>query len=408
MTWIRRAAVAVLGAAVALALAIPQVAGLAEEPVAIGVLVTQSPPGSVIQGTQVLDGLNIAAAMINHRGGVLGRPLKLVVEDTSGLPEKGRSGAEKLITRDHVVAITGEHQSSVCLAEIEVVHRYGVPYVNTNCWADAVREKGYPEVFNTSPWNSLVSEAMARVIKDMGVRRIVAFAENTDYGIGQAKVLEQKLKELSPGTAFTYQVVDRTASDFTPTILPLRTNPPDMVVTILLPPAGYLLMNQLYEQGIAPAPRTWLFDGSGISDYPDFWDNVKAAGKYLISLGFYHPRMKLTPFGVQVRDAYVRQTKHEPGRLIFQAADSLLVLADALRRAGSTDHAAVIRALSTTRVLGTRGTITFTKGHGATFQQWTGIPYVVYQFTDVRQALEETRLIAGPGVALDVHRLLKP
>ena len=383
-------------------------AGRAAEPIPIGVLVTQSPPGSVIQGTEVLHGLRIMQQFLNEQGGVLDRPIELLVEDTSGLPEKGRSGAEKLITQNHVLAITGEHQSSVALAEVEVVHRYRVPYVNVNAWSDAVRLRGYEEVFNPSPWNSLVSEAMAHVIRDMGVRRVAAFAENTDYGIGQAEILRDKLRELAPNVQYSFQVLDRTASDFLPALVPLRRSPPDMVVTIMLPPAAYLLLNQLYEQGIAPSARTWLFDGAGISDYPDFWDNVSEAGRYLIALGFYHPEMKLSELGQRVRDTYVQRTGNNPSRLVFQAADALLVLADAVRRAGRADREAVIQALKSTRVEGSRGVITFSDRKGNTFQQWLDIPYVVYQYTAVRQNLEQTRLVVGPGVALDVSRLQRP
>src|SRR5690242_20892908 len=100
----------------------------AQEPIAIGVSIAQSPPGSVVQGTQVKDGLEIVKDMVNAKGGVLGRQIELVYEDNQGIPEKGRAATEKLITSDHVVALTGGHQSSVCLAEIEVAHRYHVPY----------------------------------------------------------------------------------------------------------------------------------------------------------------------------------------------------------------------------------------------------------------------------------------
>ena len=382
-------------------------AGHAQQPIPIGVLVTQSPPGSVIQGTEVLHGLRIAQGFINAQG-VLGRPLELLVEDTSGLPERGRSGADKLITQHNVLAITGEHQSSVALAEIEVVHRYRVPFVNVNAWTDAVRLRGYDEVFNPGPWNSLVSEAMAHVIRDMKVRRVVAFAENTDYGIGQAEILRDKLRELDPSVQYSFQVLDRTASDFLPALAPLRRQPPDMVVTIMLPPAGYLLLNQLYEQGIAPSARTWLFDGAGISDYPDFWDNVREAGRYLIALGFYHPAMQLTELGRRVRDAYVQRTGQSPSRLVFQAADALVVLADAIRRAGRAEREAVIQALKQTRTEGTRGVITFSPEKGNTFQQWLEIPYVVYQYTRVGQPLDETQMVVGPGVSLDVSRLQRP
>jgi branched-chain amino acid transport system substrate-binding protein len=380
----------------------------AADPIAIGVSIAQSPPGSVVQGTQVKDGLEIVKDIVNKQGGVLGRPVKLIYEDDQGIPEKGRAAAEKLITSDKVVAVTGGHQSSVCLAAIEVAHRYGVPYVNTNCWSDDVRKKGYPEVFNPGNYNTRVSMAMAETIAAMKVKNVIAFAENTDYGIGQAKLLAEFVKEKSPGTSFKYETLDRAGKDFTPAVLALRANPPDMVINVMLPPAAYILMNQLYEQGVAPSPKTWSYDGAGIADYPDFWQNVKDAGKGMISFGLYHPKMPQPELGRQVAAEYQKRAKSEPNRLIFQAADSLLLIVDAIKDAKSTDPKAIEAALRKMKFTGVRGTFQFSDKPGYSFQQWVDIPYVNYQLTAVNQKVSDSNLIQGPGQPLDVNKLQKP
>ncbi|MCL6640543.1 MAG: ABC transporter substrate-binding protein [Candidatus Rokubacteria bacterium] len=392
---------------IVLALGGPRAAG-AQEPIKVGVPISMSPPGSVAQGKEVRDGLTLAQEMIHRRGGVLGRKIELLYEDTQGIPDKGRAAVEKLITRDKVVAITGEHASSVTLADIEVAHRYNIPLVNTNAWADAIRLKGYPQVFNRSNYNSRVAEAMGEVIAKMRVKNVVAFAENTDYGTGQAEAMRKVLARVAPDVKFTVRVLDRAARDFTPAVLPLKAERPDMVVTIMIPPAAYLLMNQLYENGIAPSKDTWLYDGAGVADYPEFWDNVKDAGVGLISFGLYHPKMNLTPLGKEVRTLYIEQHRREPNRLIFQAADSLFLLADAITRAKSTDPDAIIKALRETRFEGTQGVITFEKEKGLYFQQWKDIPYVTYQLTARGQQLPDTLLIQGPGVELSVDRLMRP
>ena len=378
------------------------------DPVVIGVSIAQSPPGSVVQGTQVKDGVEIIAKMINDKGGVLGRPLKIIYEDNQGIPEKGRAAAEKLISRDKVVAVTGGHQSSVCLAEIEVAHRYKVPYVNTNCWSDDVRAKGYPEVFNPANYNTRVSSAMADTIAALKVKSVVAFAENTDYGIGQAKLLGEFLKKAAPQTQYKYIALDRAGKDFTPAVLPLRASPPDLVVNIMLPPAAYILMNQLYEQGVAPSAKTWFYDGAGIADYPDFWKNVKEAGKYMLAFGLYHPQMPMPQMGLDVAATYQKQAKTEPNRLIFQAADSVLLIARAIEEAKSTDSAAIIKALQGMQFEGVRGKFGFSQQPGYTYQQWVDIPYVTYQLTEVDQPLSKTTLIQATGQPLQVDKLVKP
>jgi branched-chain amino acid transport system substrate-binding protein len=169
--------------------------------------------------------------------------------------------------------------------------------------------------------------------------------------------------------------------------------------------AAYILMNQLYEQGVAPSAKTWMYDGAGIADYPDFWQNVKDAGKGMISFGLYHPKMPIPDIGKQVAAEYTKRTKGEPNRLIFQAADSLLLIVEAIRQAKSTEPKALTAALQKIKFSGVRGTFEFGKQPGNTFQQWVDIPYVNYQLTEVNQPVSKSNLIQGPGQPLDVKKL---
>ncbi len=379
-----------------------------QEPIKIGITVAQSPPGSLIQGQEVTRGLEIARDLLNTQGEVLGRPIELLYEDTQGLPERGRAAIERLITRDNVVAVTGEHHSSVALAAVEVAHRYGVPYINTNAWADAVRKLQYPEVFNPSPFNNRVAEAIAQFIKGMGYKSIVGFAENTDYGIGLAEATGNALKSIAPGVKYRYQVLDRNARDFSSVIFPLRSNPPDLITTFINPPAGYLLFNQLYEYGVAPSSRTLVMDGASVSDFPDFWDNVHDAGLGMIAVAFYHSKMNLSPFGKQVRAEYEKRYNVGPSRLAFQAADSVLLVAEAIKKAGTTNRQAVIDALKNINIVGTRGPISFSSEPGIYYQQWKDVPYVIYQFTKVGMAPGKTDLLMGPGINLDSSKVIHP
>jgi branched-chain amino acid transport system substrate-binding protein len=383
-------------------------AAFAADPIKVGVTIAQSPPGSVSQGVQVKDGVEVAAKMVNDAGGVLGRQIELVFEDTQGIPEKARAAVEKLITRDKVVAVVGEHQSSAALAGMEVAHRYKIPYINTNAWSDAVREKGYAEVFNPGNYNSRVAIAMADTVKALGAKRVLAFCENTDYGVGLAKLLGEQIKERAAGIDYKYETLDRAGKDFLPALLPLRANPPDVIVEIMLPPAAYILINQLYEQGIAPSAKTWLYDASGIADYPDFWQNVTDAAKGMLVFGLYHPKMPLPDLGKKVAEAYTAKTKHEPNRLLFQAADSLFIVAEAIKAAGSTEPEAMIKAMEGLKWTGARGTLSFsTEKSGFKYHQWLDVPYVTFQITAVKQPIADTKLVQDPGQPLDLSRIEK-
>lgn len=380
----------------------------AADPIKVGVTIAQSPPGSVSQGTQVKDGLEVAAKIINDGGGVNGQKIELVFEDTQGLPEKARAGVEKLITRDKVVAIVGEHQSSAALAGIEVAHRYHIPYINTNGWSDVIREKGYAEVFNPGVFNSRVAIAVADTMKSLGAKNVVAFCENTDYGVGLAKLVGAQIAERTTGINYKYETLDRAAKDYLPAILPLKANPPDVIVEIMLPPGAYILLNQLNEQGVAPTAKTMIYDASGIADYPDFWQNVGDAAKNMLVFGLYHPKMPLPDLGKKVAADYTAKVKADPNRLLFQAADSLFLVAEAIKAGKSTKPDDMIKALEGIKWTGTRGEVSFSKEKsGFKYHQWLDVPYVTFQVTKVKQPVADMKLVQDPGKALDLSRVEK-
>ena len=176
----------------------------------------------------------------------------------------------------------------------------------------------------------------------------------------------------------------------------------------MLPPAAYIALNQLYEQGVAPTPKTIVYDGAGMADYPDFWQNVNEAGKYMLTIGMYHPDMKQTDLSKQIAAAYKKKTGNEPNRLIFQSVDSLVVLVEAMKQGKSTDPAKMIAALKVGKFDGARGQMKFDSTPGIGFQQWLDIPYVNYQLTDVNQIVGKTSLIQGPGMPLNITKLQRP
>jgi hypothetical protein len=118
--------------------------------------------------------------------------------------------------------------------------------------------------------------------------------------------------------------------------------------------------------------------------------------------------MALSDLGAQVREEYMQRHDGTPSRLVFQAADSLLLIKEAIANAGSTDPDAMIEWLQQAEVPGTRGTITFSDEPGPLFQQWVDTPYVTYQVTELDQKLEETTLISAPDLGVQLDQLRQP
>ena len=110
----------------------------AQETIKIGGIAPLSPPGGVQTGESLRDGMIVAVEELNANGGLLGQQVELVVEDTSGVPEKGVAAFERLATSENVVGVTGSAHSAVCSAVGPVAAQTNTVFVAGECWSDSV------------------------------------------------------------------------------------------------------------------------------------------------------------------------------------------------------------------------------------------------------------------------------
>src|SRR5271169_4880187 len=163
----------------------------------------------------------MAADEINAQGGILGRPVQIFYADTRGMPAEGRTGAERLITENKVVAVFGEFHSPVALAEMEVYHKYGIPFMACDVWSDQITAKGYPEVFRNAPAISLIDVTIGQWLIAAGFKNVAILAEKDDVGLaGRILVVAELTKG---GVAFSTVDADPTLTDFTAQILRFKS-----------------------------------------------------------------------------------------------------------------------------------------------------------------------------------------
>src|SRR5438093_1605851 len=120
------------------------------DPIRIGVIQPLSGPVAA-SGNYVRMGAEIARDWINARGGVLGRPVQLLIEDNKSDPKEAATAAEKLIVRDKVSVIMGAWGSSMTLAAMPKLEEYGVPMVVETSSAASITKRGNPWIFRISP-----------------------------------------------------------------------------------------------------------------------------------------------------------------------------------------------------------------------------------------------------------------
>jgi branched-chain amino acid transport system substrate-binding protein len=380
-------------------------AASAIDPIKIGIITAPSTPTP--QAQQTRDGLEIATKMVNDAGGALGRPLELVFHDRQGPSDAADAALEKLIKQDKLSALVGAHQGSSALAEVEVAHKNKVPYI-AETRLRAVGEKLYPEVFNIGISNEQIAVAIAQAMKSLGAKRVVAFTDNTDNGIELANRLAHQLNNSELGIQYAFETLDPAAKDFSAALQPHKANPPDVVVQMLRPPAAYAVLEQLQRQGIAPTAKTLIYDSAALIEDPAFWQNAKDAGPGMLGLGFNHPLMPVTDVGRNVGEAYKAKTGKEASGAVLQAADDVLMIAEAIKSGGSSEPEAIVKSLENLKWTGARGRITFsTDKDEYSYHQWPDVPFVTYQITAPNQSIAETTLVQEPGQPLDAARVQK-
>src|SRR5690606_14057234 len=314
-----------------------------------------SPPGGVQTGESLRNGMLIAAEELNAAGGLLGREVKLIVEDTSGVPQKGVAAFERLAAKEEVVAVTGSAPSAVAVAIGPVAAKYDTPCVAGECWADDVTAAQIPQVFRITVANSLVYSVAADWVKEAGFKNIAIISENSDWGFGIIDVFTKNLE--GTGANVTSFTAERTLSDFTPQLLQLkRADPqPDLLIAGFTGSGLLLMLRQAYDLGLPPSAETAVFAAGADALEPEFWNVMGDDGVYGIGSAAGLPGKPDTPLSRSFGEAYQAQYGRPANAVAMEGYDGVMVIAEAIKAAGSTDRAAVQEALRELRWNGTRG-----------------------------------------------------
>lgn len=399
-----------IAAAAAVALAAGLGAAQAQETIKIGGIAPLSPPGGVQTGESLRDGMIIAVEELNASGGLLGKQVELLVEDTSGVPEKGVAAFERLATGDEVAAVTGSAHSAVCSAVGPVAQKTNTVFVAGECWSDSVTAAQIPQVFRITVANSLVYSVAADWVKEAGFKNIAIISENSDWGFGIIDVFTKNLE--NTGAEVTSFTAERTVSDFTPQLLQLkRADPkPDLIVAGFTGSNLLLMLRQAYDLGVAPTADTAIFAAGADVLEPEFWDVMNDAGKYVIGNPAGLPGKPDTPLSRSFSKAYQEKFDRPANAVAMEGYDGVMVIAEAIKAAGSTDSDAIQAELRKMKWDGTRGQIHFpqTTEPAWAFQQWPEVPIFVIQYDETGQTPSQAEILWPKSSATTDELVMKP
>ena len=164
---------------------------LAKESITIGVV--QPLTGwAALGGKNVVSGMKIALNKINAEGGVLGKPLKLQIEDGKADPVESVKAVEKLIRRDKVPAIIGCWASSATLATMPIVKKNKIPMLVETSTAPMITDKKNKWVFRFTSSNDFDGALMEKyLVPKLGFKKVAYLAVNNDWGRSMAKAVKE-------------------------------------------------------------------------------------------------------------------------------------------------------------------------------------------------------------------------
>ncbi|HUN40331.1 MAG TPA: ABC transporter substrate-binding protein [Acetobacteraceae bacterium] len=390
---LRRDMLAGAGAVAALPLLARQVR--AAEPIRIGWVGPLSPPGGYAEGTNMKNAAALAAEEVNAHGGVLGRPVEITYADTRGMPAEGRTAAERLVQENKVVAVFGEFHSRVALAEMEVFHKYGTPFMACDVWSDQITAKGYPEVFRNAPAVSLIDVAIGQWMVAAGFKNVAIIAEKDDVGLASRTIAQQQLEKA--GVKYTAVDADPNLTDFTAQILRFKSTTPayDFFISFYAEAGAYPMIRQAHDLGFAPTPACGIYNSGGESVDPTFWQNVGPAGQYLVTENVGLPKSAWTDKTTAFVAEYHKRYNADPSGAVMESYDGAWLLFDAIQRAGNTDAKAIIHALETTKYVGVRGQYSFSTSHDPAwhYHQFLNAPLTLLQYAAVNQGQADAPIV---------------
>jgi branched-chain amino acid transport system substrate-binding protein len=307
-----------------------------------------------VLGQQMKWGAEQAVEEINHSGGVLGRQVSFLMQDSACRPADSVAATERLLSQDKVDVLLGDLCSGATLAMMPIVEKAGRPMVVAISTLPEITQKagtgGNKWVFRTVPDDIMMASVIAKQMKPF--KHIAFLAEDTDYGRGGIKLLREKL---GPDVkVISEDYVKQTENDFLPVFTRLRAAKPDAIVVYMLDQQTANMMKQYAQFGLtAPLVGRPALVSPLVSD-------LLATGKFNGSWTVYPYYDKFSsPANDAFTKAFKAKYKQDPHYVAYSTYEAIHVVADAIKRAGSVEPNAVREALLKSNYKGILGNIRF-------------------------------------------------
>lgn len=339
----------------------------AEKEVLIGVLYPFTGSGAQI-GVEAKMAIDVAVDVINNvydldlplarEAGLPklgGAKVRVIYADHQADPQKGRSEAERLITQNKVSALLGTYHSAVANVVSQVAQRYEVPFMAAESSSPSLHRQGLSYFFRPGPHDEMFSVAMFDFLDDLrkkkpdSIKTVGFFYEDTLFGNDSSRI-QKKLAE-ERGYKIVVDVKYRANSPSLNTEVGLlKAADPDVLLTTCYTTDAILFVNTADSLGYKP--KNIVAQNAGFQE-PSFLNTVGKKADGIISRSSFVPDLaSKRPSLKLVNELFRKQSGKDLNDSTARELMAMLVLADAINRAGNTKGADIAAALRTTDIPG--------------------------------------------------------
>ena len=341
----------VTAVALSFAMAVPT-AGIAGDTIKLGVAGAQS--GDLASyGLPTVKAAELVVAEYNAKGGINGKKVELLIEDDVCKPEVATNTATKLVT-EGVDVVLGHICSGATKAALPIYKEAGVVVMSPSATNPGLTQSGdYPNFFRTIASDD--AQAKTEVdfaINVIGAKKIAVIHDKGDYGKGLAEFAKTFVEKSGKAEVVLFEGVTPGAVDYTAIVQKIKRKGADAVIFGGYHPEASKIVSMMKKKRM----KTTFISDDGVKD--DTF--IKVAGKNAEGVYASGPQdNSKNPVSVAAIEAHKKAYNADPGAFYENAYSAALALLNAIEKAGSTDMAAVVKALQTEKVETPVGNINF-------------------------------------------------
>ena len=316
----------------------------------VGPLTGNAAASGLVQANAV----EMAVNEINEAGGIDGRyMIELVKEDDEGVPAKSVTVTQKLVNQNKITALIGALNSSCTIADMEITASSKIPQITPCSSAQSIVEQGNEFIFRTTATDTTHIKTLFKYFKEkLNGQKVAVLYESSDFGTGAFGIIQALAPEYGIDVVAN-EMYNSGEKDFSVHLTKMKQAEPDAIILWGYYTEAALICKQAKQNGIQ-APLI----GTGFNSPKLVELGGDAVNGLIFTTAFTEANQdeKVQAFDKKYKEIYQQSYDQNAP----QAYDSVYLLADAVKRAGSLDGQAIRDALLATKDFeGAAGTYNF-------------------------------------------------